>query len=210
MAPKSRTLSIWILIALILTASATKFDRASCQRPGGGSTHPSKACPPQTILVGPTGRFKTIQAAIHSIPGNDPSPYTVLIQPGTYTERVNVTRPGPLTLLGTTGSPDDRAQNRVTVLWRAATGTKATGSGDNALTAALTVAPTLDASLTGSGPTGHAVRAGTAFGNANFRAYNVDFVNDFAPRSAGPSLAVSVSYANAGFITVGLGVIKIP
>jgi pectin methylesterase-like acyl-CoA thioesterase len=185
-------------MALALTALATPYDRASCQRPTDG-TAPPAACPPRTLVVGPAARFKTIQSAVRSIPAGDAAPYTILVQPGVYTERVNVTRGGPLTLLGATGAPNDHAQNRVTVLWRAATGTKQTGNGDNAFTAALTVAPTLDASLTGSGPTGHAVPAGTRFGNEDFRAYNIDFVNDCAPRSAGPSLAISVSYANAGF-----------
>jgi pectin methylesterase-like acyl-CoA thioesterase len=198
MAPRSPIPAIWIFVGLMLTASAIQFDRASCQRPTNGTAPPS-ACPPHTLLVGPTARFKTIQAAVRSIPAADAAAYTILIQPGVYAERVNVTRAGPLTLLGATAAPDDHARNRVTVRWRAATGTKQTGSGDNAFTAALTVAPTEDASLTGSGPTGHAVRAGTPFGNGDFRAYNVDFVNDFAPRSTGPSLAVSVSYANVGF-----------
>jgi pectin methylesterase-like acyl-CoA thioesterase len=191
-------LCMWMSIALALTASATQYDRASCQRPTDSATPPA-ACPPHTLLVGPAARFKTIQSAVRSIPAADAAPYTILVQPGVYAERVNVTRAGPLTLLGATAAPGDRARNAVTVLWRAATGTKQTGGGDNAFTAALTVAPTLDASLTGAGPTGHAVAAGTRFGNGDFRAYNVDFVNDFAPRSAGPSLAVSVSYANAGF-----------
>lgn len=191
-------LSLCMSLALASLSSATPYDRASCQRPTAGTTPPA-ACPPRTLLVGPSARFKTVQSAVHSIPAADAAPYTILIQPGVYTEHVNVTRAGPLTLLGATSAPGDRARNGVTVLWRAATGTKATGSGDNAFTAALTVAPTVEASLTGTGPTGYGVPAGTPFGNADFRAYNVDFVNDFAPRSAGPSLAVSVSYANAGF-----------
>jgi hypothetical protein len=102
-------------------------------------------------------------------------------------------------MLGVTDFPDGHSRNKVTILWKQATGTKETGNGDNAFTSALTVAPTMDASLTGSGPTGHVVAAGTKFGNSDFRAYNIDFVNDYKPYSAGPSLAVSVSYANVSF-----------
>jgi hypothetical protein len=103
-----------------------------------------------------------------------------------------------------TASPNDASKNQVIVLWKAATGTKETGSKDNAFTSTLTVAPTLDSSLTGSGETGHKVAADTKFGNADFRAYNIDFVNDFKHTSAGPSLAISVSYANAGFYYCGI------
>jgi hypothetical protein len=48
------------------------------------------------------------------------------------------------------------------------------------------------------------VPANTPFGNSDFRAYNIDFINDYKNYSAGPALAVSVSYANAGFYFCGL------
>jgi hypothetical protein len=44
----------------------------------------------------------------------------------------------------------------------------------------------------------------TPFGSADFRAYNLNFINDFADHAVGPSLAVSVSYANAGFYFCGV------
>ncbi|KAF2673339.1 pectin lyase-like protein [Microthyrium microscopicum] len=186
-----------IAIALLFCHSnATAYNRAACQSASLQTV--ATACPPNTLAVGPSANFKTIQAAIKSIPSNS-NAYIILIQPGTYQEQVNITRSGPVTLLGATSAPNDASKNSVTILWKAATGTKETGNGDNAFTSTLTVAPTLDASLTGSGPTGHAVAPGTKFGNTDFRAYNVDFVNDFKQTSAGPSLAVSVSYANAGF-----------
>lgn len=50
---------------------------------------------------------------------------------------------------------------------------------DNAFTSTLTVAPDLDAALTGSGTTGFAVPPGTPFGCVDFRTYNLNFVNDF-------------------------------
>jgi hypothetical protein len=47
------------------------------------------------------------------------------------------------------------------------------------------------------------VPAGTPFGNVDFRAYNIDFINDFKNYATGPALAVSVSYANSGFYFCG-------
>ena len=184
------------LLSLFRTSYAVEFDRASCQ--SKGALNLTLHCPPGTTLVGQNGQFKSIQSAIKSI-SNDGQLHIVLVQPGTYHEQVNISRSSPIYLLGVTDSPDDHSHNKVKILWKQATGTQETGKADNAFTSALTVAPTLDSSLTGSGPTGHAVAAGTKFGNSDFRAYNIDFVNDFKPYSAGPSLAVSISYANAGF-----------
>lgn len=50
---------------------------------------------------------------------------------------------------------------------------------------------------------GDPVPAGTPFGNTDFRAYNIDFINDYKNYATGPSLAVSVSYANTGFYFCG-------
>jgi hypothetical protein len=47
------------------------------------------------------------------------------------------------------------------------------------------------------------VPADTPFGNVDFRAYNIDFINDFKNYATGPALAVSVSYANTGFYYCG-------
>ncbi|KAE9965418.1 hypothetical protein BLS_007660 [Venturia inaequalis] len=186
---------------LLLLPAIQAYDRAACQSPNNKDI--ATTCPPGTIVVGPSGKFKTIQSAVLSLP-LDKTPQTILIQSGLYTEQVNITRPGPLTLLGATTLPNSHTANTVRVLWKAATGTKETGTKDNAFTATLTVAPTLDAALTGSGPTGHEIPAGTAFGNADFRAYNIDFTNDFKQASAGPSLAVSTGMANTGFYFCGV------
>jgi len=171
------------------------FNRAECQRP---TQDPLQGCPRNTLLVGPDGRFKTIQAAILSIPNNT-VPYYVLIQPGNYTEQVNVTQQNPITLLGVTNSPNTNAGNTVTIIWHNATGTATTGTYDNVYTSTLTVAPDFNSSATGSGPDGNPVPPGTPFGSYNFRVYNLDIENDYLPYSAGPSLAISISYANAGF-----------
>ena len=184
------------LTTLALSATATStYNRKACQKP---TKDPLQGCPDNTILVGPGESFKTIQSAVLSIPNNT-VPYVILMQPGNYTEQVNVTRQGPLTLLGVTEHSNDYTRNTVNVIWHNATGTSTTGTYDNAYTSTLTVAPTFNSSLTGSGPTGNTVPAGTPFGNTDFRTYNLNFINDYLPYSAGPSLAVSVSYANAGF-----------
>jgi pectin methylesterase-like acyl-CoA thioesterase len=184
---------ILFTILLDLANIVFAYSRAACQRPGKDDL--LTGCPTGTIIVGPNQKFTTIQSAVKSIPNNK-DPYTILIQPGKYRGKVNVTRIGPLTLLGVTSSPNSHSQNTVTVVHSNAT---TAGKGDNAFTSALTVAPTEESSLTGSGFYGQPVNDGTAFGNSDFRAYNIDFVNDYATKSAGPSLAISVSYANAGF-----------
>lgn len=182
-------------LPLFASAAPARPFRGLCQHP---DNHSLRGCPKNTVVVKPHGKFESIQQAILSIPAND-EPFTVLIYPGTYTEQLNITRQGPLTLLGVTSSPNNRANNQVNVVWHNATGTPETGSYDNAYTSVLTVAPTLEASFTGSGPTGYPLPADTAFGNMNFRAYNLNFINDYLPYSAGPSLALSLSYANGGF-----------
>ena len=186
-------ISIALLFACVVSASS--FNRAACQRP---TNNPLEGCPKRTLLVGPLAKFTSIQAAVLSISNNKDS-YTILILPGNYTEQVNITRQAPLTLLGQTTNPNSASHNLVNVIWHNATGTASTGSYDNAYTSTLTIAPTLNSSLTGSGPTGFAVPQDTPYGNENFRVYNINFVNDYLPYSAGPSLALSVSYANAGF-----------
>ena len=184
-----------ILALLACTSYATAYDRAECQAP---TRNPLRGCPRNTLLVGPDEKFSTVQSAVLSIPNNT-VPYTILILPGTYTEQVNVTRQGPLTLLGQTTCPDDASENTVNIVWHNATGTATTGDYDNAYTSTLTIAPTFNSSLTGAGPDGNPVPSGTPFGNSNFRTYNLNFINAYLPYSAGPSLALSMSYANAGF-----------
>lgn len=186
------------ILVHILSASAgetSHFGRATCQYP---TRRPLQGCPKNTVLVGPGEDFSSVQSAVEDIPKNE-EPYTILVLPGHYTEQVNVTRPGPLTILGQTKHPNDASKNTVNIIWHNATGTPSTGSYDNAYTSTLTIAPTLNSSLTGAGPTGNTVPPDTPFGNENFRTYNLNFVNDYLPYSAGPSLALSVSYANTGF-----------
>jgi pectin methylesterase-like acyl-CoA thioesterase len=188
-----------ILVGLLETCAAVQtVNRKACQHP---SKKPLDGCPKNTLLVGLGQKYATIQSAVLSLPNNT-TPHYILILPGNYTEQVNVTRPGPVFLFGQTKSPNDQTKNTVNVLWANATG-GTLSTLDNAYTSVLTVAPTFNASTTGSGPTGNPVPADTPYGNTDFRAYNLNFINNYAPYSAGPALAVSVSYANTGFYYCG-------
>jgi hypothetical protein len=123
---------------------------------------------------------------------------------GNYTEQLNVARPGPLTLFGQTEHINNASTNEVTVLWVSINGTSPWGGiSDNAYTSMLTVAPTLDASLTTSGPTGFPVPENTPFRNTDFRIYNIDFRNAYSEAAAGPLHAISFSRANGGFYHSG-------
>jgi pectin methylesterase-like acyl-CoA thioesterase len=202
--------SIFVSFGVVAVANPTSqhgpglskgYSRRLCQ----AKTHPSalEGCPPGTVLVSNSNSFsgfKTIQSAIDSLP-HDRSAQTILILAGNYTEQVNVTRPGPLTLLGETEQNTNGSFNKVSVLWSSANANSRFT--DNVYTSVLTVAPTLNASLTGSGPTGFPVPDNTPFGNRDFRVYNIDFRNIYAETSAGPSHALSFSRANGGFYYSG-------
>lgn len=194
--------SLWFaLSALSGLAAAAPAAFVGCQT---SSPNPLAGCPPGTILVSSTGgdgaHFTTIQSAILSLP-DDNSTQIILILAGNYTEQLNVTRSGPTYLLGETNNPTDQTQNEVTVYWAAADSSSSLP--DNAFSSVLTVAPNLNASLTGSGPTGFPVPPNTPFGCVDFRVYNIDFRNVFSNFGDGPSLAVSISRANAGLYWSG-------
>ncbi|KAH8723769.1 pectin lyase fold/virulence factor [Phaeosphaeriaceae sp. PMI808] len=192
-------LAVAVSSILQFCIAVSTIDRKACQYP---SRDPLDGCPQDTILVGPGQNFLTVQSAILSLP-NDTSPHHVLILPGNYTEQINVTRPGPVYLLGQTRFPNDQRMNAINIIWRNATGAGVNSTIDNAYTSTLTVAPTFNSSMTGAGPTGNPVPANTPFGNTDFRAYNLNFINDYKNYATGPALAVSISYANAGFYFCG-------
>ncbi|KAB8276114.1 pectin lyase fold/virulence factor [Aspergillus minisclerotigenes] len=165
--------------------------------------NPLEGCPKNTVLVSVThekAHFRTIQGAIDSLP-HDGTNQTILILSGAYTEQLNITRPGPLILLGESNSPHNASTNSVHVQWAAAT--EQGIYTDNVYTSVLIVAPTLNASLTGSGSEGLPVPDGTPFGCSDFRTYNIDFRNVYAEQSAGPAHALSFSRANGGFYYSG-------
>ncbi|KAK6344080.1 hypothetical protein TWF696_007727 [Orbilia brochopaga] len=182
---------------------------SACQIPSP-DYGPMEHCPQSSVLVDPTLKhastdgsydtFTTIQAAIDSIPHNSRK-WTILVMAGTYHEQLNVTRAGPLTILGQTYDPLDKAKNLVTVI--GGTANYNSRYTDNAFTSTLTVAPNLNASLTGAGPTGFTPPDDTPFGNTDFRVYNMDFRNTEFDISNGPALAISISRANAGLYFCG-------
>ncbi|KAH0140574.1 pectin lyase-like protein, partial [Aureobasidium melanogenum] len=137
--------SILSVLFLGLASIIEAYSRGECQYP---TQDPLQGCPQGTLLVGPNAKFTSIQSAVLSVPDNT-VPYYILVLPGNYTEQVNVTRLGPLTLLAQTKFPNDNTKNTVNVIWHNATGTASTGSYDNAYTSTLTVAPTFNSSLTG-------------------------------------------------------------
>jgi hypothetical protein len=106
---------------------------------------------------------------------------TILIGAGEYHETVNITRRGPLTLLGqlpadkTPTSPfysEPPFPDNLVQVWD----NKFVQTGmDDAESAVLLVAPSFNASLIGAGPTGAPLQP--LFGNTNFKAYNIDFQN---------------------------------
>lgn len=110
----------WILLlAWASTVKATTTIYSGCQTP---TQDPLTGCPGNTILVSQTdcdAKFNTIQSAIDSVP-LDNSSWTILVQPGNYIEQLNVSRSGPLTILGQTSKPSSQKANTVTVYWAAA------------------------------------------------------------------------------------------
>lgn len=202
----------------LLVAQAFAIDRSpaitfkDCQRK---TAVPLDGCPEGTIYVSrndTTADFASIQAAIRSLP-NDTSPHTILIGAGIYTEQLNVTRSGPVTLLGQSDRPwngepysdvsyDEHPHNEVQVFFNAANGGDHRFP-DNLYTSVLAVGPTYNATQTGAGPTGYPVPENTTFGCSDFRAYNIDFRNEFEPRAVGPAHALAVGYANTGFYSCG-------
>ncbi len=195
-----RALISGILFAIFRPTIADTSIYSACQ---ASTSDLLTGCPPNTVWVSQTdckADFTTIQGAISSLP-DDNTNYTILVMPGIYIEQLNVTRSAPLTILGQTSTPNEQGDNTVTVYWAAANSNGRFT--DNAFTSVLTVAPTLEASLTGSGNTGYPVPEDTPFGCIDFRVYNIDFRNVATEVSAGPSLAVSISRANAGFYFSG-------
>ncbi|EYB23180.1 hypothetical protein FG05_30578, partial [Fusarium graminearum] len=75
-----------------------------CQRQ---TKHATEGCPKGTLFVAkndPRADFSSIQDAIDSL-GNTTTAGHILIAPGDYTEQLNVTRRGPLHLIGASNKP---------------------------------------------------------------------------------------------------------
>ncbi|KAJ6511886.1 pectin lyase-like protein [Mycena vitilis] len=179
-----------------------------CQLQKPLPTSPLSGCPAGTLYVSqntsdPHTQFTSVQAAIASLP--DTGAATILIGEGSYEETINVTRTGPLTLLGQlppnttaqSGRPFANASSpNLNLVQIYSTHFVAPGQ-DDASSAVLTVAPNLAGALIGAGPPGAPLQPD--FGTVDFRAYNLDFQNRAANFSISQALATDISYANASF-----------
>ncbi|EGN98154.1 carbohydrate esterase family 8 protein [Serpula lacrymans var. lacrymans S7.3] len=173
----------------------------ACQLQKADTVSPLAGCPEGTIFVSPNdprAQYTTVQQAVESLPETGGA--TILIGEGQYFEAVNVTRTGPLTLLGqldasTAFDPAGNASSRNLVqIWN----NKYVLTGmDDAQSAVLTVAPSFNASLIGAGTNGAPLQP--LFGNTDFKAYNIDFENQAANYSISQALVTDISYANASF-----------
>ncbi|RPD56135.1 pectin lyase-like protein [Lentinus tigrinus ALCF2SS1-7] len=173
----------------------------SCQLKKPGEDDPLTGCAPGTLFVSledPRADFSSVQAAILSLPEDGAA--IILVGAGEYHETVNVTRSGPVTLLGqldpkTAFDPAGNASTRNLVhIWN--NQFVQTGM-DDPQSAVLLVAPSFNASLIGAGPTGAPLQP--LFGNLDFKAYNIDFENRAANFSISQALVTDISYANASF-----------
>ncbi|KAG1797388.1 carbohydrate esterase family 8 protein [Suillus plorans] len=160
---------------------------SACQLQQNAETSPLTGCPDGTLFVSPTdsrAHFKTVQAAVESLPETGDA--IILIGAGEYFEKVNVTRSAPLTLLGqldpnTARDPAGNASQRNLVhIWYNLYVLPGMTDQD---TSTLTVAPL----------------PGQQSGNADFKAYNIDFENRAAKYSISQALAGSFLYANVSF-----------
>ncbi|KAG6831333.1 hypothetical protein H0H92_011248 [Tricholoma furcatifolium] len=199
------------LIACIASVNGLSPDFFACQVQKPAGLSPLLGCPRGTIYVSnnasdPFAHFNSVQEAIISLPPTDEA--TILIGEGEYLETVNVTRTGPLTLLGqlppTPLSSVDQpkyplnGQHSATSNLVQIYGTNYVKTGmDDATSAVLTVAPSFNASLIGSGPTGAPLQ--DLPGNRDFRAYNIDWSNRAADYAISQALVTDISYSNASF-----------
>ncbi|KIK03677.1 carbohydrate esterase family 8 protein [Laccaria amethystina LaAM-08-1] len=84
-----------------------------------------------------SGEFQTVSGAVNSLP-NDNSTATIFMYPGTYTEQVVITRPGPLTIFGYT--PDTKSYQSNTVTIQFGSSANISGSDDASATLRITTA----------------------------------------------------------------------
>lgn len=103
--PPTRTLVLAAFATWLSIVIADVSVYSNCQHP---STNPQNGCnfhEARTIVVSSNGcdaEYNSIQGVIDSLP-HDNSSQTILVLPGNYIEQLNVTRPGPLTLVGIPG-----------------------------------------------------------------------------------------------------------
>ncbi|TRM62141.1 carbohydrate esterase family 8 protein [Schizophyllum amplum] len=199
-----------VLFTLLLPGVASLSPTyLACQVQKAANVSQLTGCPAGTILVSqdtsdPDASFTSVQEAVLAVAASD-EPTIILIAEGEYNEVVNYTGTAPLTLLGqlpptitSAAGPFANASATALNLVQIWSDAYVTGTGmDDADTAVLTIAPSRAGALIGSGPTGAPLQP--LSGSADFRAYNIDFVNRAADYAISQALATDISYANASF-----------
>jgi len=112
--------SSWILCACVSIYTLASPLGQGLQKRTSRLTPPAGA-----IVVSQTpasGQFSTIQAAVNALPDDD-SAQTIFINAGTYSEQVNITRTGMLTIMGATSDVSTYTANEVTITHSASLGT---------------------------------------------------------------------------------------
>lgn len=185
-----------LVVAAVLVANVNGFSSKylRCQTIDPAPASPLSGCPKGTVYVSATDRrakYQSVQDAVLAI-GNKPGDAHILVGQGRYYGAVNVTRQWPLTILGEV--VNSNSSNNAVEVWNSKV---VTPGQDNAITPTLIVAPSWNASLIGSGPTGAPLQP--LFGSPDFKAYNLDFSNLVANYSIGQALVTDISYANASF-----------
>ncbi|KAL5524410.1 hypothetical protein ACEPAF_9550 [Sanghuangporus sanghuang] len=183
---------------LLSNALSPRFIDCQLQKPINASS--VLGCPSGTLFVSSTdlrANFSSIQEAIVSLP--DQGRAFILVGEGEYHETVNITRSGPLTLLGQLNtnalSPTSNASARnLVTIWN---NIFVQEGMDDAQSSVLLVAPSFNASLIGAGPTGAPLQP--LFGITDFKAYNINFENRAADFAISQALVTDISYANASF-----------
>ncbi|KAJ3900487.1 carbohydrate esterase family 8 protein [Lentinula edodes] len=160
-------------------------------------SHSVSALSPQFLLCQvqkPAGQFDAVDSLT-----DDGELAVILIGEGQYFETVNVTRSSPLTILVRLHLSSSQNQPNLVQIFN----TVFVENGiDDAATAVLTVAPNGAAALIGAGTTGAPAQG--AFGNVDFKMYNVDIQNRASLTFAiSQALATDISYANASFYGCG-------
>jgi hypothetical protein len=176
----------WVSLTLITSCSALSPQFLQCQIQKSAGQSPLIGCPEGTIYVSGNANdsfahFSKVQDAVESLSDNGELA-VILIGEGQYFEAVNITRSSPLTILGqlppsftsvpvSTPFANASRPNLVQIF-----NTVFVENGiDDAASAVLTVAPNGAAALIGAGPTGAPPQG--AFGNVDFKMYNVDIQN---------------------------------
>jgi len=202
----NRLLAIFLVLPFLTHAGFSPIHLpCQLQKPKGVS--PLVGCQPGTLYVSPTDAkagFKSVMQAVQSLPNDGPA--TILIGEGDYHETVNITRRGPVTLLGQVNSSilekptfetTVTATRNLVQIWDNKFVTAPPPAQDDAQTAVLIISPSFSASLIGSGPTGAPLQP--LLGSSDFKAYNIDFANRAANFSISQALVTDISYANASF-----------